>query len=171
MKIAILTCDGVISCLSQFGDIRNTSCFVKKIRVMICDIKNKVIIDDRTFKISMEMDWNDVPIKVRNSWVACCHIHKCIWNCNGKKYQSVLRIIREIFLINNIKKIFSKGPLVERFLNKGGMYGETILYKEWKKLENIHNVIELKVRPFKTTNVANIRDLRCDYYYQHLINL
>lgn len=158
-NIAVIDTEGIVSSVGGCGKYKTTTCYIRLVNLLIGDPTTEKLIVNKKWIVALPIKFESLPEKVKKQWRYTHRIHKQYWGQDGIKYESLLKIIREMLLIYNVEKIYAKGKLLEdRFLNKGGMYGETICYREWKYDK-------------KTLRITDLNNYGVEKFDKHLFEL
>jgi hypothetical protein len=163
MKVAFLTGEGILV------NTNILECYVKRVRLIVLDCEKGEIINDRMFAIKFKKLYRDLDYRIQHAWNRTFKIHQCWFNSDGTGYSdSVIKIIREIILRHNVKRIFYKGKLMFNFLNEINLEGETgkpeIVHKNMLDLGKKYNIKKW------TEDCGFLRDDRIHFYIREYNN-
>ncbi len=129
MKIAVIDLEGICTRTGKdFYGGKLTTCYIKKGSVLTIDTSTGAS-GTYTFTIELPL-WETMGKKVKKQWEYTHEIHKLKWDYPGENYDDLLYVLKEVL---KGYRVFAKGIILEnRFLNKLGMYGESVVYRDVK---------------------------------------
>jgi len=130
MRISVIDCEGITERVGGTNRKKLTIVWIKKVHFLVFDTKSKQLDCQKTFNIKMPIPFNKLSRNAQKQWNYTHRIHECTWDFPGHDYEKVLSFIT--IQLKNVQKIYAKGKfLEERFLNDVGMYGSSIVQKDW----------------------------------------
>jgi len=141
---AIIDMEGHVFKTGGSNRYKETTFYPLSCHLLIKDMINNKELFSKTYKIKPSIKFEDLAPEHKEQYERFKIIHRRTWNAPGKNWMKVWEDIVSTIAECWVDGIYAKGKyLEERFLNRAGIDGETIITREWRMEKKDFHIIEL----------------------------